>query len=79
MLSTDNEIQRTGIWGAEIYISKDCTPLKIGFVFVNEPAVEVSVIFESFIRDYSNESREGLDNQIKQLLIQRGVVKKVEV
>lgn len=79
MLLTASETQRRGVWGAEIYISKAPKPLKIGFVLVFQSSAKVSVIFESFIRNYSDESREVLNNQIKQLLILRGVVKEAEV
>lgn len=83
MLLTANEIQGEGFWNTEIYILKDFKPLKIGSVLVFQHPVVIQespvpvrtfVTFESFVRNFSDASKENIDKEIKQMLILRGLV-----
>lgn len=75
----DNEKQGEGFWSAGIYVLKDFKPLRIGFVLVIHFPLQISITLESFVRNFSEDSKEQIDKEIKQMLILKGLVDKVEV
>ncbi|MNW54207.1 hypothetical protein D3C74_318000 [compost metagenome] len=79
MLLTANEVQRENAWSAEFYILKELAPLKVGDVIVIQSPLEILVSLESFVKNFSNDSKEQIDKEIKQMLILRGLVNEVEV